>query len=91
MTEPSGLEAIICSSSSRVAAAAMASAAAATSAAAADADSARAAAAAAAALKTLKCRRCGSLQQFEVPAAVEDDTAEDDCGEDNKVRRYPFY
>ena len=69
------------------AAAAMASAAAATSAAAADVNSARAAAA----LKTLKCRRCGSLQQFEVPAAVEGDTAEDDCGEDNQVRRNHFY
>ena len=64
------------------AAAAMASAAAATS----DADSARAAA-----IKTLKCRRCGSLQQFEVPAAVEDDTAEDDGGKDNQVGRDPFY
>ena len=40
-----------------------------------------------AALKTLKCRRCGSLQQFEV-AAVEDDTADDDSDEKRQVRYF---
>ena len=69
--------------SNAAAAAAMASAAAGTSEA--DADSARAATAAA--IKTLKCRRCGSLQQFEVPAAVGADTVENDGGEDILVSR----
>ena len=40
-----------------------------------------------AALRTLKCRRCGSLQQFEV-AAVEDDTADDDSLEKRQVRYF---
>ena len=42
-----------------------------------------------AALRTLKCRRCGSLQQFEV-AAVEDDTADDDVSDEKRQVRYFF-
>ena len=36
------------------------------------------------ALKTLKCKRCGCLQQFEVVAAVEDDA--DGSDEKSQVR-----
>ena len=39
------------------------------------------------ALKTLKCKRCGCLQQFEVVAAVEDDA---DGSDEKSQVRYQF-
>ena len=39
------------------------------------------------ALKTLKCKRCGCLQQFEVAAAVEDDA---DGSDEKSQVRYQF-